>query len=121
MVIHPRQFRIRGALQNLQNKIFLHYDIRQILADRIRKVVEADFQSHADNVHVTVTSVPNPVFGDYQCNVAMPLAKHVKRNPRILAEHIANKLNVSDVSSSPEVAGQGFINFRYNMMSVPVV
>lgn len=30
----------------------------------------------------------NPKFGDYQCNVALPLAKELGRNPKELAEEI---------------------------------
>jgi arginyl-tRNA synthetase len=51
-------------------------------------------------------------FGDYQVNGVMPLAKHLKTNPRKLAEQIAAKLDISDICEKPEVAGPGFINLR---------
>ena len=86
--------------------------IGSLLADRVRKVIETDFHHYADRVNVTVTSIPNPIYGDYQCNVAMPLAIFTKNKPVVLAEQIMRKLNVDDLTSSVEVAGQGFINFR---------
>ena len=51
-------------------------------------------------------------FGDYQTNVAMILAKQQRANPRQVAQQIIDKLNVADLSETPEIAGAGFINFR---------
>ncbi len=48
-------------------------------------------------------------FGDYACNVALRLSKKVGRNPREIAEAIAEKLH-SDMIVRAEVAGPGFIN-----------
>ncbi|MBD2307909.1 arginine--tRNA ligase [Chroococcidiopsis sp. FACHB-1243] len=52
----------------------------------------------------------NPKFGDYQANVALPLAKQVGKPPRAIAEQIVSKLDVSDICENPTVAGPGFIN-----------
>jgi arginyl-tRNA synthetase len=51
-------------------------------------------------------------FGDYQCNVAMSLAKSLKAKPREIAQRIVAELNVSDLCEPPEIAGPGFINVR---------
>jgi arginyl-tRNA synthetase len=51
-------------------------------------------------------------FGDYQANLAMPLAKRVGENPRELAAKIVAQLDVVDFCEPPEVAGPGFINLR---------
>jgi len=54
--------------------------------------------------------------GDVATNVAMQLAKPAKRNPRQLAQHIADALLAEPAAgaliASAEVAGPGFINFR---------
>jgi arginyl-tRNA synthetase len=47
---------------------------------------------------------------DYQCNVAMSLAKKLKRAPREVAEAIVSSLNAADVVETAEIAGPGFIN-----------
>jgi arginyl-tRNA synthetase len=52
----------------------------------------------------------NPKFGDYQANVALPLAKRAGKPPRAIAELIVSKLDVSDICETPSVAGPGFIN-----------
>ncbi|WP_437187576.1 arginine--tRNA ligase [Planctomicrobium sp. SH668] len=49
-------------------------------------------------------------FGDYQANFAMPLGKQVGLNPREVALKAIEKLDVTDVCKTPEVAGPGFIN-----------
>ncbi|MCL4203223.1 MAG: arginine--tRNA ligase [Pirellulaceae bacterium] len=51
-------------------------------------------------------------FGDYQANVAMPLAKQLGKAPRDVAAEIVQRLEVSDLCDPPEVAGPGFINLR---------
>jgi arginyl-tRNA synthetase len=47
---------------------------------------------------------------DYQCNIAMSLAKQVGKAPRAVAEAIVAALDSADLFETPEVAGPGFIN-----------
>ena len=47
---------------------------------------------------------------DYQCNVAMSLAKQLGRPPREVAETIVSALDAADLVRDPEIAGPGFIN-----------
>lgn len=56
----------------------------------------------------------NPEHGDYATNVAMLLAKPLRKNPRELAEAIATSLPKSQHIENIEIAGPGFINFRLN-------
>jgi arginyl-tRNA synthetase len=51
-------------------------------------------------------------FGDYQANVAMPLAKRLGRPPRDVASQLLARLDVADFCEPPEIAGPGFINVR---------
>jgi len=48
--------------------------------------------------------------GDYACNVAMQLAKPLRRNPREIAQSIVSALPESPLLHKAEVAGAGFIN-----------
>jgi len=50
--------------------------------------------------------------GDWACNVAMQLAKQLKRNPRELAQALIAALPASPWLDSAELAGPGFINLR---------
>ncbi|MGQ9914153.1 MAG: arginine--tRNA ligase [Thermogutta sp.] len=54
----------------------------------------------------------NERFGDYQADLAMPLAKRLGLKPRDLAAQITARLDVADLSEPPELAGPGFINLR---------
>jgi arginyl-tRNA synthetase len=51
--------------------------------------------------------------GDYQANFAMPLAKVLRKQPREVAAEVLARLQLDDVLETPEVAGPGFINFRF--------
>lgn len=63
---------------------------------------------------VQVDSSADLRFGDYQTNVAMVLAKHVRANPRELAAKVVEVLGHGSASELAEmdIAGPGFINFR---------
>ncbi|MEO0375932.1 MAG: arginine--tRNA ligase [Cyanobacteria bacterium P01_A01_bin.17] len=52
----------------------------------------------------------NPRFGDYQANVALPLAKQLGQPPRQIAEAIVRNLSVDNLCEAPAIAGPGFIN-----------
>lgn len=53
---------------------------------------------------------PEPQFGDVATNVALQLAKPLGRNPREIAEEIAEALRKTGEYNKVEVAGPGFIN-----------
>ncbi len=78
-----------------------------LLAARLRAAL-ADFGA----VEAHVQAANDTRFGDYQSNVAMVLAKQQRANPRQVAHQIIDKLDVADISETPEIAGAGFINFR---------
>jgi arginyl-tRNA synthetase len=48
--------------------------------------------------------------GDFACNVAMQLAKRLKRNPREIAAALIAALPASSYLAKAEIAGAGFIN-----------
>ena len=52
--------------------------------------------------------------GDASTNIAMMLAKPLRNNPRVIATNIVEQLSYDDRKiSAVEIAGPGFINFRY--------
>lgn len=55
---------------------------------------------------------PNIEFGDYATNIAMQLAKSVGKNPRAIAESIAEKVSELPAVASVDIAGPGFLNIR---------
>lgn len=49
---------------------------------------------------------------DYQCDIAMGLAKRLGRSAPEVAARVVEHLAVADVVAPPRVAGPGFVNFR---------
>ncbi len=62
------------------------------------------------NVGARDIEVPNQEFGDYAYPV-MRIAGEKDRNPRELAEELAEALKESDIVKKVEVAGPGYLNF----------
>ncbi|MEI6033886.1 MAG: arginine--tRNA ligase [Verrucomicrobiae bacterium] len=83
--------------------------LREILGGRMRPALEA---AGLDPARGDVSPAADARFGDYQSNAAMVLAKERKSNPRQLAADILAHLDVAGISSPPELAGAGFLNFR---------
>ncbi len=63
-------------------------------------------------------SRPAAEFGDYATNVALQLAKPLGKNPRQVAEEIAEKLRQTGSFSEVSIAGPGFINVRVSGASL---
>ncbi len=82
----------------------------EILEERISAAM-ADVTGQKGNPAI-VKVTTDPKFGEYQANGIMALAKQIKTNPRKLAEQVVEKLDISDLCESPEIAGPGFINLR---------
>ena len=51
-------------------------------------------------------------FGDYQANMAMPMAKRLGKSPREIAQQIVSQLDVNAFCETPDIAGPGFINLK---------
>lgn len=57
----------------------------------------------------------NPDHGDLATNIAMRLARPLKKNPRQIAEEIIEKLDYDkDIIDEISIAGPGFINIRFS-------
>jgi arginyl-tRNA synthetase len=80
------------------------------LRPRFEQALVAALGTEYAEVDPTLVPASNPKFGDYQANVALPLAKQVGKPPRAIAEQIVSKLDVGDICEIPTVAGPGFIN-----------
>ena len=86
-------------------------DIKTHLSDLMR----AALQSVApDQAHTAIVlDRPKQVWhGDFACNLAMQLARTMKRNPRELAQLLRSEIPHSRFVGKTEIAGAGFINFH---------
>lgn len=62
-----------------------------------------------------VVPASQPKFGDFQCNIALPLAKSLGQSPRAIAEQIVGRVQLDDICEPLEIAGPGFINLRLKL------
>lgn len=69
-----------------------------------------------DDTSILTFETPNNAeFGDVACNVAMQLARTLKKNPRAIAEEIIANLEYNnEVIEKVDIAGAGFINIKFS-------
>jgi arginyl-tRNA synthetase len=70
----------------------------------------AAFGSDLEGVDPMVVLASNPKFGDYQCNISLPLSKQLGHPPRAIAQKLLDHLDVTNICEIPTIAGPGFIN-----------
>ena len=93
--------------------------ITELLGERLNSALtKLDKENFPSNFKGTVSPAADTRFGDYQTNAAMILAKEFKMSPRDLAVEIIQKIDVSDISDHPEIAGPGFINFKIHESTI---
>lgn len=73
---------------------------------KISQIIQDLFDVEAN----VVLTRPDPQFGDYATNAALQLAKPLGKNPREIAEAIAERLRREEGIAEVNVAGPGFIN-----------
>lgn len=89
--------------------------IESYLKKQLETVLEQFDIEAGDLPDVHLESPRDPTHGDIATNIAMHLAKPMRMNPRNIAENIVGKLEADPARiESVEIAGPGFINFRYS-------
>ena len=76
------------------------------LIDAARAIVAPD----EPNVTAVIERPKQAQHGDFACNIAMQLAKPLRRNPRDIAKALIAALPASAHIAKAEIAGAGFIN-----------
>jgi arginyl-tRNA synthetase len=84
-------------------------DARAHLAGLLAQAVRAVAPDQG-NAAVVIERPKSAEHGDYACNVALQLARPLKRPPREIAKELVAALPESPVLQKAEIAGAGFIN-----------
>ncbi len=93
----------------LFGEISLKQQLQIIIFDAIERLSQDDITPQtADKIQIEKTR--DKQHGDFSSNIAMVLAKAIDKNPRELADIIAQNITRSDLIDRVEVAGPGFIN-----------
>ena len=83
--------------------------IAEIISNSLKQF---DLQEKPD---IRIEAPNQPEHGDASSNIAMMLAKPLRNNPRAIAQQVVDGLEYDEKKiSAVEIAGPGFINFRYS-------
>lgn len=85
-------------------------DLRAHLAALLSEAIR-EAAPHVSEPGILLEKPRQAQHGDYACNVALQLAKTLKRAPRDIAAQLVAALPASPCLERAEVAGAGFINF----------
>ena len=80
------------------------------LADLFSQALHTVAPDLADSLKIVMDRPKQAQHGDYACNLAMQLAKPMRRSPRDIAQALIDALPASPVVGKVEIAGAGFIN-----------
>ncbi len=88
--------------------------ITQNIQKSIAKILNSEFDLKFKPEDIHLERPQDESYGDWATNVAMTLAKELKKNPREIADIISAKLKAQDskLITNISVAGPGFINFK---------
>ena len=80
----------------------------------VERVVALVARLYPEVTDVLDTAARPSEHADAQVNVALGLAKRIGKNPREVAQQLADQLDVRGICSKVEVAGPGFLNLTYD-------
>ena len=86
-------------------------DIKTHLSDLIRVALQSVAPDQAHTA-IVLDRPKQLAHGDFACNLAMQLARSMKRSPRELAQLLLSEIPQSRFVGKTEIAGAGFINFH---------
>ena len=90
--------------------------MKQIVAQQLENALKSEpglAEAAAElSVIGTIERTRDPAHGDFASNIAMRLAKPMKKSPRDIAASLVEALAAGDDIDQVDVAGPGFINFH---------
>lgn len=87
-------------------------NLQQLLDARFQAAL-AGLAPHPADYLGLIKPTKDPKHGDYQANLAMPLAKALGQKPHDVAKDLIARLGGADLVEPPQAAGPGFINLRF--------
>ncbi len=84
-------------------------NFKEILREKLVNSIKRNFGEEVEIAPINYPDVKD--FGDYATTVALANAKLLKKNPKEIAERIANDLRNESFFSRIDIAGPGYINF----------
>lgn len=88
--------------------------IDPVLADLAHRVRVALLAAGLPDTEPAFERPRQPEHGDWATPVALGLAREAGQPPRVVAERLVDKLEAPELVGATEVAGPGFVNFRFS-------
>ena len=85
--------------------------VAQLVSNAIATLPELADAAADLSIESTVERTRDASHGDFASNIAMRLAKPVRKSPRDIAASLIDALGDTDIVDKVEIAGPGFINF----------
>ena len=90
----------------------MKHALQELVAQAVRQLPDIATDDEWARRAPEIERTRDPQHGDFACNIAMQLARPLRKKPREIAEAVVAGLPASDLVKSVEIAGPGFINFR---------
>ncbi len=87
------------------------------IIEEIKKSIKSKYNI-SDDTKISIEKPKNKEHGDISTNIALILAKKVKKNPIEICEKLKDELNTSSLFDSIDIAKPGFINFKLSVSSL---
>ena len=87
------------------------------IIEEIKKSIKSKYNIY-DDTKISIEKPKNKEHGDISTNIALILAKKVKKNPLEICDELKNELSSSSIFDSIEIAKPGFINFKLSISSL---
>jgi arginyl-tRNA synthetase len=84
--------------------------LSELFAQALREVAPELANNGTTQTEILIERPKLAAHGDYACNLAMQLAKPLRKSPRDIAHALISALPESEVIDKMEIAGAGFIN-----------
>lgn len=87
-------------------------EIQKNLEPELTQILKERFQ--LENYSIPEPMYPEPEMGDLAYTIAFPLAKTLRKNPKMIAQQIVDAINGKNLEliAKAEVGGNGYINLR---------
>ena len=104
------KFKVFVFITAIDHNVQENPDLKRALTELIQQSISV-IAPEQQATPITLERPKQAQHGDYACNIAMQLAKTLKRNPRDVAKDLIGDLPPSAYLDKAEIAGPGFINF----------
>lgn len=88
--------------------------LSRLISEVVKNVILDKNIPCIEEIDIVIERPKDEKFGDYSTNIAMRLAKPLKKSPVVIANELKEEFEKNSMFEKVEIAGAGFINFYLN-------